>query len=200
VNSLLHPVGYDDTEDVEGEFDSDELSSRGVFCRFGRPDRDDSVEYSRAPTIDESSADHPSVILSAALEARSDDTPSRTQGDRPDPPDPLTDPSADESADQGTEIVDADNTALTEGIGDLGVTVGCINVPKLHGVDVVLGIVDTAHHTPASLQPMVHRSVWRGSGKGHSLVIAEEEDTETGDTVDSDEQASLRQSMSDIVL
>ncbi len=54
-NLLFQPVGHDNTKDVECEFDGDELTTRLVLGSFGGPDRDDSVENSSTPTVDETS-------------------------------------------------------------------------------------------------------------------------------------------------
>ena len=52
---LFEPVGHNDTEDVEGELDGDELASGSVFRRFGCPDGDDGVQDAGTPTVDETS-------------------------------------------------------------------------------------------------------------------------------------------------
>lgn len=47
----LEPVGHDDTKDVEGELDGDELAARGVFGRLCRPYGYDGVEDTRTDSI-----------------------------------------------------------------------------------------------------------------------------------------------------
>ena len=66
-NSLFNPIGNNDTEDVERKLNGDELSTGGVLGSLSGPDWNNGVKHSRAPSIDETSADHPSVILGRCL-------------------------------------------------------------------------------------------------------------------------------------
>ena len=145
---LFNPVCNDDTENVQGKFDCDELSTRFVFGRLSSPDRNNSVKHSCTPTIDETSADHPSVILSRSLQSSSDDSPASAKTDGLDTAISITKPTTDETAHESTEIVDGDNATLEESIvDDWGTSLG-IWVTKFHGFLVVINCsVDTTHHT-----------------------------------------------------
>ena len=48
---LLYPISNDDTEDVQSEFNSNELAPRGMFCGFGCPDGCNGVEDTGPNTI-----------------------------------------------------------------------------------------------------------------------------------------------------
>lgn len=70
------------------------------------------------------------------------------------------------------------DSSLEEGVSDHRCTSHGIGVTEFHGVVVVMGgVVDTSHH---------------------SLIITEEEDTETGHTVDGDQQPSLLELVNNI--
>ena len=168
---LLNPVCNNNTEDVEGKLDGDKLSTGFVLGRLSGPDRNNSVKHSCTPTIDETSADHPSVILSRSLQSSSDDSPAGAKTDGLDTTISITKPTTDETADESTEIVDGDNATLEKSIvDDWGTSFG-IWVTKFHGLLVVInGSVDTTHHT---------------------LIISEEENGETGNTIDGNEKATL---------
>lgn len=52
---LFNPIRDDNTEDVEGEFDGHELTSRCMASCFGRPDRSDGVQDASANAIENTS-------------------------------------------------------------------------------------------------------------------------------------------------
>ena len=53
--AVLDPVGDNDTEDVEGEFHGNKLSTRSVLRGLSSPDRNNGIEHTSAPTIDQAS-------------------------------------------------------------------------------------------------------------------------------------------------
>ena len=138
---------------------------------LGGPDGNNSVKYSCTPSIDETSADHPSVVLSRSLECSSNDSPTSSETDGLDAAITVTEPTTDKTTDESAEIVDGDNTALEKGVvDDWGAGFG-IWVTEFHGVLIVVNCtIDTTHHT---------------------LIITKEEDGETSNTVDGDEKAAL---------
>ena len=70
------------------------------------------------------------------------------------------------------------DASLEKGVSDDGSASNRIGVTKFHGCVVVVGgVVDTSHH---------------------SLIITEEEDTETGHAIDGDQQTSLLEPVDDI--
>ena len=188
--SVFEPVGDNDTEDIQCEFNGDELTTRFVLGGFGGPDRHDGVENTSTPSIDETSADHPVVVLGRALKAGTENGPASTESDCLDTPIAVTERAPDETTHEGTEIVDGNllqvsknvcglcpsdemthDASLEESVGDDRCASDRIRVAKFHGFVVVIrGVVDTSHHT---------------------LIITEEEDTETGHAIDGDQQASL---------
>ncbi len=121
-----------------------------MFSRLRRVDGYDRVEYPGPPTVDESRADHPSVILSTALKTRSEYTPSSTESDGPNSSNFLTDQSPGESTHECPEVVDTDDTALTKGVGDVRcrLTVDDRGITEFHDLNVIRSVVDTAHHPP----------------------------------------------------
>ena len=145
---------------------------------LGGPDRNDSVEHSCTPSIDETSADHPNVILSRSLESSSNDGPTGSETDGLDPAITVTEPTTDETAHESTEVVDGDDAALEEGVIDDRGTSHGIWMTKFHGsVIIVEGTIDTTHH---------------------ALIVTEEEDGETSNTIDGYEKAALLKLMDHI--
>ena len=135
-----------------------------MFGCFRGPDWHDSIKHPSTPAIDETSADHPSVILSGGLEASTDDGPPCPKTDRLDAAITITERTADETSDKSTEVVYGDNATLEKSVIDHWSTGDWICVAKFHGVVIIVGCcVDTAHHT---------------------LIISEEEDGQAGDAVD----------------
>ena len=55
VAAVFEPVRNDDTANIQGEFDCNELASRGVLGRLGGPDGNDSVEHASTPAVDQAS-------------------------------------------------------------------------------------------------------------------------------------------------
>lgn len=51
----FEPVCYDDTEDVEGELNGDELSTAGVLGGLSCPDGDDGVQDTGSDTVNQTS-------------------------------------------------------------------------------------------------------------------------------------------------
>jgi hypothetical protein len=177
-NSLFNPIGDDYTEDVQSEFNGDKLSAGRVLSRFGGPDRDDGVQYTSTPTVDETSANHPGVILSRSLKRSTNDGPPSSQSDRLDTTISITERTADETAHERTEIVDGDNPALKERVVDNRSLRDGICVAEFHDIVVVVWCrVDTTHH---------------------SLVITKEEDRQASDTIDGCEERFLLQTVDHI--
>src|SRR4051812_2027973 len=65
--TVLEPVGYDHTEDVEGEFDGNKLPTRLVLSGFRSPNGYDGIENARAPAVDQSRTNHPFRVHGRAL-------------------------------------------------------------------------------------------------------------------------------------
>lgn len=171
IHSLFDPVSHDDTKDVQREFNGDELSTRFVFGCLGGPNRNNGVEHSCTPSIDETGADHPSVVLGRCLKSSTEDGPTSSESDCLDTAITVTKPTPNETADESTEIVDGNNATLEKGVVDDWGTCFGILVTEFHGsVIVVNRTVDTTHHT---------------------LIISEEEDGKTSNTIDRDEKATL---------
>ena len=61
---LLNPVSDDNTKDVKREFNRHELATGFVLSGLGSPDRNNSIEHPCTPSIDETGADHPNMVLS----------------------------------------------------------------------------------------------------------------------------------------
>ena len=108
MNSLFKPVGDDDTEDVQGELNGHELSTRFVFRSLGSPDRNNGVKNTSTPTVDEASKDHPGGVLSRTLKGGANDSPASTKRDGLYAAVLVTKPTTDETADQGTDVVNGD--------------------------------------------------------------------------------------------
>ena len=144
---LFNPICNDNTKDVEGKLDCDELSTGFMFSRLSSPDRNDSVKHSCTPTIDETGTDHPDVILSRSLQGSSDDSPASSETDGLNTTISITKPTTNETTHESTEIVDGDNATLEKGIVDDWGTGFGIWVTKFHGLLVVVNCtVDTTHH------------------------------------------------------
>lgn len=156
---------------------------------FGGPDRHDSVKNTSTPSVDKTSEDHPVVILCRALKDGTENSPAGAESDRLDTAIAVTERATNETTHEGTEIVDRNlyesvtvftsfsfagithDSSLEESVSDDRCTSNGVRVPKFHGFIVVVGsVVDTSHHT---------------------LIVTEEEDTETGHAVDGDQQTSL---------
>ena len=169
--SLFDPIGNDYTKDVERKFDGNELSPGCVLSSLGGPDWNNGVEHSCTPSIDETSADHPDMVLSRGLESRSDDGPTSSETYGLDTAITVPEPTTNETTHKSTEIVDGDDATLKEGVVDDGGACVGIRMTKFHGcIVIVQGTINPSHHT---------------------LIITEEEDGETGNTVDGDEKATL---------
>ena len=79
-SSILDPVSDDDAENVEGEFDGDELAAGCVASGFGRPDWGDGVQDTGPDTVQDTSAKHPVGVLGGALKGGADDSPNGGYG------------------------------------------------------------------------------------------------------------------------
>jgi len=127
-NVLFQPVSHDNTKDVEGELDGNELTTRLVLRGLGRPDGNNGVQDTGAPSVDQTcwkdvqsayhrslpaqdekrTENHPDVILSGGLETCAENSPGSAKGNRLDPTIAIAKPSTNETADEGTEVVDRD--------------------------------------------------------------------------------------------
>lgn len=99
----------------------------------------------RADAIDEARPDHPVGVLGGALEGGAEDGPKRAQADGCDSAEAVARSAAQEAAEERAEVVDGDDAALEEGVGDDGLA-GGVDVAEVHELDVVVGFVDAAHH------------------------------------------------------
>lgn len=105
ATGILKPVSDDDTKDVEGEFDGDELTAGLVLGSLGGPDGNDGVQDTGAPTIDETSEDHPGGVHGRSLKSCTQDSPGSTKSDGLDTPVLVTEPTANQAADEGADVV-----------------------------------------------------------------------------------------------
>lgn len=138
---------------------------------LGGPDWNNSVKNSCTPSVDETSADHPSVVLSRSLESSSDDGPTSSETNSLDTAIAVTEPATDETAHKSTEIVDGDDATLEKGVVDHWSACFGIWVTEFHSLLIVVQrAIDTTHH---------------------ALIISEEEDGETSDTIDGSQKATL---------
>ena len=107
--TVFDPVGDDDTEDVKGEFDGDELTTGGVAGGLGGPDGSDGVEDAGSDAVEDTGAEHPIGVLGGALEGGANDGPHRCYGDGLDPAVSITEPAPEEGAEKGTgKVIDRD--------------------------------------------------------------------------------------------
>ena len=130
--------------------------------------------------------DHPVVILSRALKGGSNDRPDRSECNGLDTAKLITKPASNETADEGTQVINGNlanqqlyqnishwktyDATLQKSVLDVGTTIVFSNA-QLHGILVIIGgIVHATHHT---------------------LVITEEEDGKTSDTVDQNQKTTL---------
>lgn len=120
IYSLLNPVSNDDTENVQSKFDGDKLSTGLVLGSLGGPDGNDGVEHSCTPSIDETGADHPCVVLSRSLKGSTKDGPTRSESDCLDTAIAITEPTTNETTHESSEIVDGNDATLEKGIVDDG--------------------------------------------------------------------------------
>jgi hypothetical protein len=79
-----------------------------VFRSLSSPDRNNSVQDTSTPAVDEASEDHPGGVLSRALKSSTEDSPTRTKPDGLYAAIFVTEPTTNETADQGTDVVDRD--------------------------------------------------------------------------------------------
>ena len=96
--AVFDPVRHDDAENVEGEFDGDELAARGVASGFGGPDGGDGVEDAGADAVEGTGAEHPFGVLGGALKSGTDDGPQGGYGDGLDSTIAVTKPASKEGA------------------------------------------------------------------------------------------------------
>ena len=75
---------------------------------FGGPDRDNSVENTSAPTVDETGKDHPSVIHGRALKGSANDSPESSECDCLDTSISITKPASNKTTDKCSDVIDAD--------------------------------------------------------------------------------------------
>lgn len=122
---------------------------------------------------------HPGVVLGRALQGGAKNCPGSTKSNCLDSANLVSGPATHEGADQRAEIVDGDDAALEQAVCDDGgvLSIDDFGIPEAHGVDVVLGVVHSAHH---------------------SLIITKEEDGEGGETVDGDEELALLERMGNV--
>lgn len=122
---------------------------------------------------------HPGVVLGRTLQGGAKDGPGGSKCNSLDSANLVSGPASQEGADQRAKVVDRDDAALEQAVCDDGgvLSVDDFSVAEAHGVDVVLGVVHSAHHT---------------------LVITKEEDGQGGKTVDGDQELALLEGMGNI--
>ena len=125
--------------------------------------RNDSIEDTSTPTIDQASANHPLLVLGRSLQASTNDSNAGAHTNSLDTSEAITNGATNQTADESTKVVDRDDPALKDGVRDNHAPVWSSMAESHERVVVVCG-VNTAHHT---------------------LIITEEQDTETCDAVDS---------------
>ena len=79
-----------------------------MFSSLGSPDRNDRIEDTSTPPVDKTSEDHPGGVLSRALKRGTEDSPASTQRDGLYAAVFVTKPATNETADQGTDVIDRD--------------------------------------------------------------------------------------------
>lgn len=120
-NAQLEPVRYHDSEDVERELNSNELTSTSVRNTFCSPHWYNGIQDTSAPTIGQScyvsisfdvpsfsgdfTKDHPNMILSRTLQTSSQYTPSCTKSNSLDPPNFFSYPTSNKSTYQSTQVI-----------------------------------------------------------------------------------------------
>ena len=108
-SSIFDPVSDDDAENVEGEFNGDELAAGCVASGFGGPDRSYGVQNTSSNTVQDTSAKHPLGVLGGALKGGADDSPDRGYGNVEDTNLSIRETTSQERAEEGAgEIVDCD--------------------------------------------------------------------------------------------
>ena len=107
--SIFDPVRDNDAEDVESEFDGDELTAGRVAGGFGGPDGGDGVQDAGSDTIEDTGAKHPVGVLGGALEGGADYSPDGGYGDGLDTTVSIAEPASEKGAEEGAgKIVDGD--------------------------------------------------------------------------------------------
>lgn len=131
TQSKLKPIRHHHAEDIQRKLNSDELAARSMLRSLRRPDWHDGIQHPRPNTIDSAGTDHPVVVLRSALQRRTKDSPHGTKSNRPDPADFVPDPASEQRASEGSEVVDADDAALEEGVGYHRVA-GGVDIAETH--------------------------------------------------------------------
>lgn len=103
---ILKPVGDNHTEDVEREFNRDELTARGMFSSLGSPDWNNGIENAGTPAIDQTRADHPLMIHGGALQGGANSRYCCPNEDSLDTSVTVANGSTDQAANEGPEIID----------------------------------------------------------------------------------------------
>lgn len=105
----FEPVGNHNTKDVEGEFHSHKLATRLVRGSLGGPHRRDGVEDASAEAVQHASAEHPVGVHGRTLKGGSKNGPDAGHTDSCNSTVAVTEPAADEAADEGSrEVVNGD--------------------------------------------------------------------------------------------
>lgn len=81
---------------------------------FGGPDRDDSVQDTSSPAVDETSENHPVRILSGCLKSCTENSPGGTKRDRLNTSILVTEPATNETANKSTNVVNGDLEPVSE--------------------------------------------------------------------------------------
>lgn len=99
--TVFDPVSDDNTENIEGELNGDELPAGCVAGGFGGPDRGDGVQDAGSDTVQDTGAKHPLGVLGRALESGSSDSPNGGYGDGLNTTISIAKPASEESAEEG---------------------------------------------------------------------------------------------------
>lgn len=120
------------------------------------------------------------MILRRTLQTRPKNAPRSTQSNRLDTSNLLAYPTSSQCTDQSPQIIHRNNPPLQQTIRydrSVGRAIDSLNMTESHELDVVFGVIDTAHH---------------------ALIIAEEEDGETGYAIDCNEKLAFLQRVRDV--
>ena len=99
-SAVFDPIRDDDSEDVEGELNRDELTAGCVAGGFSGPDGGDGVKDAGSDAVQDTSAEHPLGILGRTLESGADDGPDGGDRDGLDTAISIAKPSAEEGTEE----------------------------------------------------------------------------------------------------
>lgn len=112
--AIFKPICNHDTEDVQGELDGNELTSRCMIGGFGSPDRNDGVQYTSSPAVDKTGANHPVRVHSGGLKRGAENGPGGTKRDCLDTSILVTEPATNQTANKGSDVIDGHLERVSE--------------------------------------------------------------------------------------